>query len=106
MPGLGRQRRDAVVARWGRVCWLCGDVVLYDTQLTIDHVVPLAEGGRSGLDNLRPAHFSCNQLRANPKWDGAPDNVNRQWRNERQREARRRRRVRRQERLKTVRRAR
>lgn len=32
---------------------------------TIDHVVPLAEGGADTAANVRLAHFICNSMRGN-----------------------------------------
>jgi 5-methylcytosine-specific restriction endonuclease McrA len=48
----------AVLARDGKVCWLCGLSIA--TDLTFDHVIPLSRGGAHSSDNLRPAHRSCN----------------------------------------------
>ncbi len=51
-------------------CWLCResiDKTLTDHQDsgygTLDHVVPLALGGRHAPDNLLPAHRLCNSLK-------------------------------------------
>lgn len=49
----------AVFAEHGRVCHLCGR----PGSTTIDHLVPRARGGTDDLDNLRPAHQSCNSSR-------------------------------------------
>lgn len=40
-------------------CWICGR----PNADTLDHVVPLADGGTNALDNLRPAHRACNSGR-------------------------------------------
>jgi len=58
------RKRQAVFARDGDICWLCGRV----GADSIDHVVQLADGGGNDLDNLRPAH-----MRPQP-W-GCPGNV-------------------------------
>lgn len=34
------------------VCWLCGK----HGADTVDHIIPLAQGGTNTLNNLRPAH--------------------------------------------------
>lgn len=40
-------------------CWICGQL----GADTVDHVVPLSQGGTNSLDNLRPAHRECNSRR-------------------------------------------
>ena len=40
-------------------CWYCGQKVGY-ANLTMDHVIPLARGGRSTKDNLVPCCKECN----------------------------------------------
>jgi len=40
-------------------CWYCGRMVGFQ-NLTMDHVVPLARGGRSTKDNLVPCCKECN----------------------------------------------
>lgn len=50
-------------------CWLCGEAI--DPAATfpdhgaasLDHVVPLSEGGDHGPANVRAAHFICNASR-------------------------------------------
>ena len=41
------------------LCWYCGRQVGY-AGLTLDHVIPLARGGRSTKDNLVPCCKDCN----------------------------------------------
>ena len=40
-------------------CWYCGRRVGY-ANLTMDHVIPIARGGRSSKDNLVPCCKDCN----------------------------------------------
>ena len=40
-------------------CWYCGCQVGFK-NLTMDHVIPLARGGRSTRDNLVPSCKECN----------------------------------------------
>ena len=40
-------------------CYYCGSKVGY-ANLTMDHVIPLARGGRSTKDNLVPSCKQCN----------------------------------------------
>ena len=44
--------RKQVFTYYGEQCWLCGG----DGADTIDHIIPVADGGDDSLDNLRPAH--------------------------------------------------
>lgn len=46
-----------------RVCWICGQPPTEDDPLTLDHVVPRVEGGRTERANGRAAHASCNSRR-------------------------------------------
>lgn len=57
----------ATLARWGTTCHLCGR----SGATTADHLIPRSLGGDDTLDNLRPAHASCNYSRGNmslAKW--------------------------------------
>lgn len=44
--------RQTVFAVYGDSCWLCG----YGEADTIDHIIPISNGGDDSIDNLRPAH--------------------------------------------------
>ena len=44
--------RKQVFTYYGDQCWLCGG----EGADTIDHIIPVADGGDDSLDNLRPAH--------------------------------------------------
>ncbi|PZP03182.1 MAG: hypothetical protein DI609_01360 [Corynebacterium urealyticum] len=48
-----------VLAQYGDRCHLCG----LTGATTADHIVPRSKGGSDELDNLRPAHKSCNSAR-------------------------------------------
>lgn len=64
--------RQRVFATYGDTCWLCGG----GEADTIDHVVPLSDGGDDHIENLRPAHgkksSSCvgNYSRKRPAYTG------------------------------------
>jgi 5-methylcytosine-specific restriction endonuclease McrA len=59
----------AVAARDGHRCQICGRkvimtlVVPHPRAPTMDHVIPLAEGGADTAANVRLAHFICNVKR-------------------------------------------
>lgn len=58
MPGWRWQQiRQAVLARDGGRCQLCGD-----TATQIDHIVPRAAGGANGMDNLRSLCARCHAI--------------------------------------------
>lgn len=51
--------RAACLATYGTLCHLCGR----PGATSADHVVPRSKGGPDSLENLRPAHRSCNSQR-------------------------------------------
>ncbi|MFS0058442.1 HNH endonuclease [Corynebacterium striatum] len=56
-----RRMTAATLARYGDVCHLCGR----RGATTADHIIPRSRGGDDSLENLRPAHSSCNSSRGN-----------------------------------------
>lgn len=58
-------RRAYLLATFGdgatAPCWRC-EVVLTDETITVDRIVPGAEGGTYRRDNIRPACAPCNSL--------------------------------------------
>jgi 5-methylcytosine-specific restriction endonuclease McrA len=58
-----RTIRRRVVAQHGMTCWLCGLPIASMAEVTMDHVVPVKDGGRFVVGNLRPAHDACNKAR-------------------------------------------
>jgi hypothetical protein len=84
----GRQRRariksnpstpytvSEVLETYGTDCHLCGNPIdltaprwrragtSWELGLNIDHYIPIALGGIDSLENVRPAHVSCNMAR-------------------------------------------
>lgn len=43
-------------------CWVCGEHVL-PAAATLEHILPLSEGGSSHQDNLAISHDICNNQR-------------------------------------------
>lgn len=63
-----------VLERYGSNCHLCGDPIDlsaprwtaipgYELGLHLDHVIRLSEGGPDTIENIRPAHGICNQIK-------------------------------------------
>lgn len=60
--GPGRRReieRAYIIERDGSRCHLCGELCSAE-DVSLDHVIPLAQGGSHAPENLRVAHLSCN----------------------------------------------
>jgi hypothetical protein len=54
-----------VLRRHGMVCHICGEKIvnglgLKPRDLSFDHVVPISKNGPHTYDNIKPAHFGCN----------------------------------------------
>lgn len=77
MSGGGRggrpwtRLRARVLAYHEPVCSLCGEWI--DLELdgrhpwgpSVDHILPVSEGGADSWDNLLPAHNRCNAAKSN-----------------------------------------
>jgi 5-methylcytosine-specific restriction endonuclease McrA len=65
-----RLSADNLIREYGANCHICNepiDLELPRTSrmgLTVDHVIPLSKGGSDELDNLRPAHWICNNRKS------------------------------------------
>ena len=61
---------EALFRRDSGVCYLCGGMcnwsdkrsanIVGDTYPSIDHIIPVARGGKHAWNNVRLAHFKCN----------------------------------------------
>lgn len=73
-----REMRRSLIEKYGAVCQLCliegrsvqRATILIDKPNTpkgwsIDHIVPVSKGGKNELENMWPAHRSCNTSRGN-----------------------------------------
>lgn len=62
----------ALKRAYGNRCLCCGKPGRY-TKLTVDHVVPVALGGSSYIDNLQPLCPICNNNKSDTYADYRPD---------------------------------
>lgn len=51
---------EALVVQYGRRCLMCGKQEP-EIKLTIDHVIPIAQGGSNNVSNLQPLCSTCNK---------------------------------------------
>lgn len=61
------KKRRLLQKRDGNRCALCFLPFLSGETPTLDHVIPLSDGGRDALWNLQLAHRKCNNFRSNSK---------------------------------------
>lgn len=52
-------KRERILINYENRCHLCGHLI--EGDFDVDHVVPRARGGIDGIENLAPAHPSCNR---------------------------------------------
>lgn len=65
--GRESQNLTALVkAEYGYVCHLCMKGIATDDEYSVDHVIPRSKpNSTNALENLKPAHRSCNYSRGN-----------------------------------------
>lgn len=56
--------RISVYDKGNGLCAICGEPIDFD-NFTVDHIVPLYNGGSNAMDNLQPTCFVCNQMKQN-----------------------------------------
>lgn len=57
--------RKIVFDRWGAACLCCGE----EKNMTLDHVVPVREGGENSIENMQPLCMACNSRKSNKTID-------------------------------------
>ena len=60
-----RWQRNALITKYGAVCYICGMPFNSMKEITLDHLVPVSKGGIDELSNYGLAHLHCNQLKDN-----------------------------------------
>ena len=58
-----QKERSIIYKKDNGRCYLCGKELLY-SEMTLDHVIPLAKGGKDGMENLRCCCVNCNRWKA------------------------------------------
>jgi 5-methylcytosine-specific restriction endonuclease McrA len=65
---------EAILELYGRKCLACG-VGEGEGRLQIDHVIPVAKGGRTTVDNVQPLCGKCNRKKGTKSTDYRPAHV-------------------------------
>lgn len=74
----GREMRERLAQRDGNRCHVCEGVINmtlspdHEWGPTIEHVLPLANGGTNAMSNLRLSHLGCNRDRGSAPMDLPP----------------------------------
>lgn len=58
-----QKERSIIYQKDNGKCYLCGKELLY-SEMTLDHVIPLAKGGADCMENLRCCCSNCNSWKA------------------------------------------
>lgn len=58
-----QKERSIIYKKDNGKCYLCGKELLY-SEMTLDHVMPLAKGGADCMENLRCCCVNCNRWKA------------------------------------------
>lgn len=66
MAPVSKNKKKIVFVRYHGRCAYCGKVLYFGhTDCTIDHILPISKGGKSGIENLALACRGCNCLKGN-----------------------------------------
>ena len=56
-----RELRESIMKRDNYTCQMCGKYMPDEVGLQVDHIIPIAKGGKSVPDNLQVLCSKCNQ---------------------------------------------
>ncbi len=45
------------------ICHICGQPILNNQKMSLDHYIPRSHGGTDDAENLLPAHAICNSIK-------------------------------------------
>lgn len=60
---------DDLLIRDGPLCQICGEYMdwqtgRYRSRVSLDHIIPISQGGTHTMDNVRLVHLSCNSRKS------------------------------------------
>lgn len=58
-----RWQRNALIKKFGAICYICLLPFKNMKDITFDHLIPVIKGGLDEFDNYRLAHQNCNLLK-------------------------------------------
>ena len=61
---ISTRERVAIFQRWNGECHICGGRITVGEGWDVEHLIPLAQGGDDGGDNLQPAHRKCHAAKS------------------------------------------
>lgn len=50
-------------------CYICGEAIMSKSEAELDHIIPLAKGGETEINNLQWAHKTCNRVKHDMRVD-------------------------------------
>lgn len=71
---MNRVTREQIWIKSGYSCQICGHSITYE-EMTVDHIQPLAKGGKNEMDNYQCACGKCNKIKADSSQDEFIDNM-------------------------------
>lgn len=71
--GLSHKKRKAftleLIRIYGNLCCLCG-LRIKRGEESCEHLIPRSKGGRTTIENCRPAHIRCNSAKRDREYKG------------------------------------
>jgi len=58
---ISTRERVSIFQSAGGLCHICGGRIAIGDSWDVEHVIPLAQGGEDGGENLKPAHTRCHK---------------------------------------------
>lgn len=57
------KQRQAIFTAFGGVCHICAGKIVVGEAWELEHIIPLAQYGEDGGNNLQPAHVKCHRAK-------------------------------------------